>query len=136
MDVYAFTERGIYRPGETVHLTALLRDGQGREVPTLPLTMHLLGPDGKTLLTQVLQPQADGAYLHAIDLDRSLHTGTYTLTLGPDKDSVAGETSFTVDSFRPPRIGLELQGPDLIQEAASAQTASKYSPLSLHGRIL
>ena len=26
LDVFAYTERGVYRPGETVHLTALVRD--------------------------------------------------------------------------------------------------------------
>ena len=29
LDAFVYTERGVYRTGETVHLTALLRDAQG-----------------------------------------------------------------------------------------------------------
>ena len=30
IDVFAYTDRGVYRPGETVHLTALVRDAPAR----------------------------------------------------------------------------------------------------------
>ena len=29
LDAFVYTERGVYRSGETVHVTALLRDPQG-----------------------------------------------------------------------------------------------------------
>ena len=29
LDAFVYTERGVYRSGETVHITALLRDAQG-----------------------------------------------------------------------------------------------------------
>ena len=29
LDAFVYTERGVYRSGETVHITALLRDSQG-----------------------------------------------------------------------------------------------------------
>ncbi|TJW70114.1 MAG: hypothetical protein E5V92_34875, partial [Mesorhizobium sp.] len=38
LDVYAWTERGIYRAGEDVHVAALARDGAAKAVDNLPLT--------------------------------------------------------------------------------------------------
>ena len=29
LDAFVYTERGVYRSGETVHVTALLRDARG-----------------------------------------------------------------------------------------------------------
>ncbi len=36
LDALVFTERGVYRSGETVFITALLRDGLGAGVPSVP----------------------------------------------------------------------------------------------------
>ncbi|RUP16607.1 MAG: alpha-2-macroglobulin family protein, partial [Methylobacterium sp.] len=46
LDAYLFPERGVYRTGETVQLTALLRDPRGAAVPDLPLTLVVKRPDG------------------------------------------------------------------------------------------
>ena len=46
LDLFATSERGVYRPGETVFLTALLRDGRAVAVDGLALTMKVERPDG------------------------------------------------------------------------------------------
>src|SRR5207302_3127840 len=46
VDAYLYTDRGIYRPGETVHLTALVRDDKADAMAGLPATLRLLRPDG------------------------------------------------------------------------------------------
>ncbi len=46
LDAFLFTERGVYRSGETVFLTALLRDAKGAVVPGLPVTIVIQRPDG------------------------------------------------------------------------------------------
>ena len=46
LDVYAWTERGIYRAGETVHVAALARDAAANAVENLPLTFIFSRPDG------------------------------------------------------------------------------------------
>ena len=45
-DAFVYAERGVYRSGETVYLTALLRDGQGNAVTGGPLTLVVERPDG------------------------------------------------------------------------------------------
>ena len=39
LDAFLTPERGIYRPGETVHLTALVRDARANAVTDLPMTL-------------------------------------------------------------------------------------------------
>src|SRR6185312_16295999 len=45
IDAYLYTERGVYRPGETIHATAMLRDRVGAAI-VAPLTLVASRPDG------------------------------------------------------------------------------------------
>ncbi len=49
-DVFAWSGRDLYRPGETVRLSALMRDHDGRAVKAQPLFLSLKQPDGKVFL--------------------------------------------------------------------------------------
>ena len=40
LDVFLTTERGIYRAGETVYATALIRDASAIASPGIPLSTH------------------------------------------------------------------------------------------------
>ena len=46
LDAFVYTERGVYRSGETVHITSLLRDAQGAAALNVPLTLVVERPDG------------------------------------------------------------------------------------------
>ena len=46
LDAFVYTERGVYRSGETVEVTALLRDARGMAAPGAPLTLVMERPDG------------------------------------------------------------------------------------------
>ena len=46
VDAYLYTERGVYRSGETVFVTALLRDAKGAAIAGLPLTL-VVAPAGR-----------------------------------------------------------------------------------------
>ena len=42
IDAFLYSDRGVYRPGETVELMALVRDSQGYARDSLPLTLNCL----------------------------------------------------------------------------------------------
>ena len=44
-----FTERGVYRTGETVHVTALLRDAESIAVTGVPLTLVVTAPTASSI---------------------------------------------------------------------------------------
>ncbi|MGE0847892.1 MAG: MG2 domain-containing protein, partial [Flavobacteriaceae bacterium] len=46
LDLYAVSDRGVYRPGEDVELTALVRNAKAEAVSGTPLTLSLTRPDG------------------------------------------------------------------------------------------
>ncbi len=43
-DVMLYTERGVYRPGDTVHLTGIVRDKNGQVPLSFPMEMSVLRP--------------------------------------------------------------------------------------------
>ena len=45
LDGFLYTERGVYRPGEDVHLAAIVRDKAGKAA-SLPVTVIVTRPDG------------------------------------------------------------------------------------------
>ncbi|PHP67666.1 hypothetical protein CSC94_08185 [Zhengella mangrovi] len=109
IDVYAFTERGIYRAGDTVHVTALARDGSANAVESLPLTFIFQRPDGVEDRRMVsASPKAGG---HVIDLplpDNAMR-GAWTVRIHADpKETALAEQTFLVEDFVPDRIEFDL----------------------------
>jgi uncharacterized protein YfaS (alpha-2-macroglobulin family) len=60
LDAFVYTERGVYRTGETVHVTALARDGQGVAAIGVPLTLVVERPDGVEYRRVVVADQGIG----------------------------------------------------------------------------
>ena len=49
LEAFLYTERGIYRPGETVHLAAIVRGADQTVPPSFPSRFKVTGPDNKTV---------------------------------------------------------------------------------------
>src|SRR5262245_25148891 len=60
LDAFVYTERGVYRSGETVQVTALLRDGQGLAALNVPLTFVVERPDGVEYRRSIVPDQGVG----------------------------------------------------------------------------
>ena len=58
VDVFAATDRGVYQPGEAVHLTALARDERANAIADLPLTLVVVRPDGVEYRRTLLRTKA------------------------------------------------------------------------------
>ncbi|MGF9695005.1 alpha-2-macroglobulin family protein [Rhizobium sp. 0TCS1.26] len=111
IDVYAWTERGIYRPGETVHAALLARDGEARSIDSLPLTFVFLRPDGVEDRRMTGNGTLGG---YAVDLPvlATALRGTWTMQVFTDpKGSAIAEKRFLVDDFVPDRIEFDLSSP-------------------------
>ncbi len=109
LDALLVPERGIYRPGETVYLTTLLRDAKGDAVTGLPLTLVVERPDGVEYRRIVTQDQGAGARAVPIPIVSSAPTGTWRIRAITDpKSPMAGEVRFLVEDFVPDRIAFDL----------------------------
>ncbi|WP_284947107.1 alpha-2-macroglobulin family protein [Acidisoma cladoniae] len=116
VDPFIWLDRGIYRPGETVQVMALLRDEAGQ--PTdLPLHLIVTRPDGR-VFQDTVPPRAAGQSIHAaVTLSSGAQFGTWTVSLQTDpKSSAIASQTFQVDAFVPPRLAVEFAGAPAILE--------------------
>ncbi len=105
LDVYMVTERGAYRPGETVHVTALVRDPKAIALGDLPLTLILKRPDGVESERVLTQDQGLGARQVDLRLSPAAQHGTWRAALYADpKGASLAEVSFLVEDFDPERL--------------------------------
>ncbi|QEL24183.1 alpha-2-macroglobulin family protein [Bosea sp. F3-2] len=130
LDAFLYTERGVYRSGETVYLTSLLRDAKGAAITGLPLTIVVKRPDGVEYRRRQVEDQGAGGRAHSIPLISGAATGTWrVLAYSDPKGQAIGETSFLVEDYVPERLELTLSPKTpLLQagEPAELNVAARY----------
>jgi alpha-2-macroglobulin len=113
VDAYLYTDRGIYRPGESVHLMALVRDDKADAVANVPLTLRLLRPDGIVVDSKQLDAGDLGAHYQRYVLPRDARMGTWEVELRVDPKAPAISTvGFRVEDFVPPTLKVDLSAGD------------------------
>ena len=119
LDVYLVSERGIYRPGESVALTALVRDARADAVAGVPLTFVVKRPDGVEFLRTQVPDQGLGGHGLAVPLLADAMRGTWQVQLYADpKGEVLAQLPFLVEDFEPERLAFSLQSStDLLDPA-------------------
>jgi alpha-2-macroglobulin len=131
LDAFIYTERGVYRSGETVQVTALVRDGQGMAALDVPLTLVVERPDGVEYRRAVVPDQGLGGRALSVALVPSAPTGTWRVrTFADPKRPPVGEATFLVEDYVPDRIEFDL--------ASKAKGVSKTSAaeITVDGRFL
>jgi uncharacterized protein YfaS (alpha-2-macroglobulin family) len=124
LDIFNFTDRGIYRPGETVHLTALLRDADARAVTGRTLVVELLRPDGKRQDTRRLAPEdMAGGYVTALDLPDTAARGRWTISMTVEGTEVETSTKISVEDFVPQKLKLTLspEEPAILRDGGTSE---------------
>ncbi|MBN9022736.1 MAG: alpha-2-macroglobulin family protein, partial [Rhizobiales bacterium] len=110
LDVFITPERGIYRPGESIHLTALVRNARAMAVSGLPLTLVVERPDGVEYLRETLSDGGLGGYSADVALIDDAMRGSWQVRLYADPEGTAiAETSVLVEDFQPERLAFDLE---------------------------
>lgn len=131
LDGFVYTERGVYRSGETVHITALLRDARGVAATGIPLTLVVERPDGVEYRRTLVPDQGLGGRALSLPIVGAAPTGRYRVkALVDPKGQPVDQTTFLVEDYVPDRMEFDL--------AASAGTISRDEPteLTVNGRYL
>ncbi len=109
VDAFLYTERGVYRPGETVQLMAMLRDDAANALSNLPVTLIVKRPDGSESMRFALALPAAGALHQAIELPKSSRRGRWSVAAFIDpKAAPVGTVEFSVEDFVPEKLKVEL----------------------------
>src|SRR5262245_39885780 len=131
LDAFVYTERGVYRSGETVQVTTLLRDGQAMAVPDVPLTIVVDRPDGVEYRRAVVPDQGLGGRALSVALVSSAQSGTWRVrAFGDPKRPPVGEATFMVEDYMPDRIEFELSS------KASGLSQTSAAQVTVDGRFL
>jgi uncharacterized protein YfaS (alpha-2-macroglobulin family) len=131
LDAFVYTERGVYRTGESVAVTALLRDARGVAAPNVPLTLVVERPDGVDYRRVVVADQGLGGRSLNVPIVASASSGTWRVRAYTDpKRPPVGETTFMVEDYVADRIEFDL--------TTLAKTLPRSAPveLSVDGHFL
>ena len=129
LDAFAWTDRGIYRPGETVQVMALLRNSAGAPA-NIPAHLVVKRPNGQVFFDRVPPPGPDASLHLPVPLSLSAPAGLWTVELLADpKAPPIGRASFRVDAFVPDRM-------EVVAKPAGPITPGQPYPLPVTARFL
>ncbi len=104
-EVFIYTPRDLYRPGESIDFSALLRDGDGFMAQNQPLNIEIHQPDGQVVQQAILQAQDMAYYHYRFTVPGNAPRGKWRF----DVTQLAGGNvsyEFKVEDFLPERMAL------------------------------
>ncbi|BEV09630.1 alpha-2-macroglobulin family protein [Asticcacaulis sp. DW145] len=110
VDGYLYTDRGIYRPGETVRLVALVRDPDGKAIKDRKGALVVYRPSGVEAFRYPFAQTPQGFAYANIALPKSAPRGQWRAKLlieGIDEEQ--GSAGFAVEDFAPQRLGVDMK---------------------------
>ncbi|OQX07619.1 MAG: hypothetical protein BWK76_24610 [Desulfobulbaceae bacterium A2] len=112
LHAYLFSDRGIYRPGETVHLGMILRKRDWSALPAgLPLKVVISDPQEQEIWSRTVAFGAEGFEEIRWTSPVGGKTGGYQIELiVADKDKTSlGSTKVRVEEFQPDRLQVKTE---------------------------
>jgi len=126
-----YGERGVWRPGDDLHLTFVLHDPEFTLPEDHPAQLHLFDPKGREVLTQTQDRPVGGFYRFDAATPEDAPTGTWTARV-----QVGGQSfsrPLRIETVRPNRLDVKLElGAEKLELPAKLPKASVFGQW-LHG---
>jgi len=131
VDGFLYADRGVYRPGETVHLVALLRDRLARSVKDRRGSVIIRRPSGLEFGRIRFAASPTGAVTDDVVLPAIAPRGVWKASLEMDgAESPSGEVNFQVEDFVPQRLAVTLaagaERPVVAGETRQVQVSARF----------
>jgi uncharacterized protein YfaS (alpha-2-macroglobulin family) len=110
LDAFLTTDRGLYEPGQSIELTALIRDEKGAAVEFPPKAMIRLEARDHVLSQTAVESSAWqlGGMLRRILIPQETRAGPVRVSLSiGDEDQVIGETLIHVGPIKPDQVEIQ-----------------------------
>lgn len=104
--IFLYGERGVWRPGDSLYLGAIVRGEDHKAIDRLPLKWILRDPRGKVVSTSVQRAAADGHFGWRTATRAEDPTGRWSVAVeaGPASQSMG----LQVETVRPNRLKIEI----------------------------
>ncbi|WP_370477537.1 alpha-2-macroglobulin family protein [Tamlana flava] len=107
---YIYGERGVWRPGDTLHVTFMLNDYSNPLPKGHPVKMEITGPNGKLVYKSVTTDNLSNFYKFTVPTASEDKTGNYNA-----KVSVGGATFYKglkIETVKPNRLKIKVDFKD------------------------
>lgn len=110
---FTYGDRGVWRPGDELHLTLILEDKQGNMPNNHPVVMELYNPSEQLYSRRTLTNGVDGFYVFNIPTEENVPTGTWNahFKIGNQKF----HHKVRIETIKPNRLKLTITVPEIIQ---------------------
>ncbi len=140
LSAYVFSDRGMYRPGETMHIGIIVKAADwAKSLLGVPLEAEVLDARGLVVKKELVRLAAGGFVEVRHTTQATSPTGNYSINLNLLKDGNVlrqlGSTTVKVQEFLPDRMKVSAQLLGAGGAAAAALSEGWVSPKELKARI-
>jgi uncharacterized protein YfaS (alpha-2-macroglobulin family) len=125
---YIYGERGVWRPGDTLHVAFMMEDREKKIPENHPVSLEVYNPQGQFYKKMISSAGANGLYTFNVPTKADDPTGLWNGCV-----KVGGATfhkGLRIETIKPNRLKINLDLPDLID--ASKETV----PAGIHSQWL
>jgi uncharacterized protein YfaS (alpha-2-macroglobulin family) len=107
---FIYGDRGVWRPGDTLHLGFMLNDRQQRLPAGHPVVMELFNPLGQSYLRKIQTSGSLGVYAFDMPTEADAPTGAWSVQV--QVGGVTFSKRLRIESIKPNRLKINLSLPD------------------------
>ncbi len=121
---YLYGERGVWRPGDTLHLSFMLEDRDKRIPDKHPVALEVYNPRGQFYTKMISTQGLNGFYTFNVPTKADDPTGLWNAYV--KVGGTAFHKSLRIETIKPNRLKINLMTPTMLQ----ASSKEAYAPLS------
>ena len=126
---FIYGERGVWRPGDTIHLTFILQDKNKALPDDHPVILRLYDPRGRLVKTATSKEPVGSFYHFAVATGAEDPTGTYNATIAVG--GVSFSKALPVETVKPNRLKISIDFG--VKELTTEPTRGTLEVAWLHG---
>ena len=112
LQAYLFSDRGIYRPGDDIHVGMVVKQADWKPLPAgLPLEMVMTDPRGVEIRSRIIKFSSTGMEEFSTATEPDSPTGSYDFSLyivrDDSRQTLLGSTTVRVEEFQPDRMTIK-----------------------------
>lgn len=106
---FLYGDRNIYRSGERVNITGIVRDDNTKPIIDVPVIIKVVSPTGKIFDEYKKTLDTEGSFEITFEIPGYSPTGEYRADVYTGAESLIGSYNFSVEDFVPDKIRVNLK---------------------------